>query len=64
MFGWDPVIHLSTLLQLQTHYLGNIENILSLEAQQNIYELAATNLKKSKRMIRSYITSINSYTKN
>ena len=43
---WEPVLPVNTSLQLQIHYLGNDEKILSLEALKNIYELVATNLKK------------------
>ena len=45
MFGRDPIMPLNKLLQPKVRYLGNDENILSLETLKNIYELAATNLK-------------------
>ena len=45
MFGRDPIMPLNKLLQPKVRYLGNDENILSLETLKNIYELVATNLK-------------------
>ena len=45
MFGTDPNVPLTKLLQPKIRYLGNDENILSLESLKNIYELVATNLK-------------------
>ena len=45
MYGWDPLLPLSKLLQPKVRYLGNDENILSLEALKNIYQLVVTNLK-------------------
>ena len=45
MYGWDPLLPLNKLLQPKIRYLGNDENILSLEALKNIYQLAVTNLK-------------------
>ena len=44
MFGRDPILPLNKLLQPKIRYLGNDENILSLETLQNLYELVATNL--------------------
>ena len=45
MFGRDPLLPLNKLLQPKVRYLGNDDNILSLEALKNVYELAATNLR-------------------
>ena len=45
MYGWDPLLPLNKLLQPKIRYLGNDENILSLEALKNIYQLVVTNLK-------------------
>ena len=45
MFGRDPRLPLNTLLQPKIRYLGDEENILSLEALQRIYLLVAENLR-------------------
>ena len=45
MYRWDPLLPLNKLLQPKVRYLGNDENILSLEAPKNIYQLVVTNLK-------------------
>ena len=45
MYGRDPLLPLNKLLQPKIRYLGNDENILSLEALKNIYQLVVTNLK-------------------
>ena len=45
MYGRDPLLPLNKLLQPNVRYLGNDENILSLEALKNTYQLLATNLK-------------------
>ena len=45
MFGRDPLLPLTKLLRPKLRYLGNEENILSLESLQNIYQLVVTNLK-------------------
>ena len=45
MYGQDPLLPLNKLLQPKVRYLGNDENILSLEALKNIYQLVVTNLK-------------------
>ena len=49
MFGRDPILPINKLLQPKVRYLGNDENILSLEALKNIYELAATNLPNARK---------------
>ena len=38
MYGRDPLLPLNKLLQPKIRYLGNNENILSLEALKNIYQ--------------------------
>ena len=45
MYGQDPLLPLNELLQPKVRYLGNDENILSLEALKNTYQLVVTNLK-------------------
>ena len=45
MLGRDPILPLNTLLGPKIRYLGNDINVLSLEAMENIFEIAATNLK-------------------
>ena len=45
IFGQDVLVPLVKLLQPKVRYLGNDENILSMEALQNIYQLVTTNLK-------------------
>ena len=45
MYGRDPLLPLNKLLQPKIRYLGDDENILSLEALKNIYQLVVTNLK-------------------
>ena len=41
MFGRDTILPLNKLLQPQVRYLGNDENILSMQALKNIYEMVA-----------------------
>ena len=48
MFGRDPVLPLNTLFGPKMRYLGNDMNILSLEAMKNMFEIAATNLKRAR----------------
>ena len=48
MFGRDPALPLNTLLGPKMRYLGNDQNILSLEAMKNMFEIAATNLKMAR----------------
>ena len=40
IFGRDPVLPLNTLLGAKMRYLGNVINILSLEAMKNMFEIA------------------------
>ena len=51
MFGRDLLLPLTKLLKPKIRYLGNDENILSLEALKNMYQLAVTNLKYSREKI-------------
>ena len=45
MFGRDVILPLNKLIQPQIRYLGNDENILSMQALKNIYDVVAQNLK-------------------
>ena len=45
MFGSDVILPLNKLIQPQIRYLGNDENILSMQALENIYYAVAQNLK-------------------
>ena len=45
MYRRDPLLLLNKLLQPKIRNLGNDENILSLEALKNMYQLVVTNLK-------------------
>ena len=47
------------MLKPKIRYLGNDENILSLEALKNMYQLAVTNLKyaREKRQPKTYVDS-------
>ena len=45
MFGRDAILPLNKLIQPQVRYLGNDENILSMQALKNIYDVVARNLK-------------------
>ena len=57
MFGRDPLLPLTKLLKPKIRYLGNDENILSLEALKNMYQLVVTNLRYAieKRQPKTYI---------
>ena len=57
MYGRDPLLPLNKLLQPKVRNLGNDENILSLEALKNKYQLVVTNLKlaREKRQPNLYI---------
>ena len=59
MFGRDPLLPLTKLLKPKVRYLGNDENILSLEALKNMYQLVVTNLKyaRKKRQSKVHIQS-------
>ena len=48
MFGRDPILPLNTLLEPKIRYMGNDENILSLESLKKMYQIAATNLAKAR----------------
>ena len=49
MFGREARIPLNTMLQSKIRYLGNDENILSIQAFKNIYQLVAENLQKARK---------------
>ena len=49
MFQRDPILPLNTLLSPKLRYLGTDENILSLEALKNIYEIVTQNLKMARK---------------
>ena len=57
MFGRDPLLPLTKLLKPTIRYLGNDENILSLEALKNMYQLVITNLRyaREKRQPKTYV---------
>ena len=57
MFGRDPFLPLTKLLKPKIKYLGNDENILSLEALKNMYQLVVTNLRyaREKRQPKTYV---------
>ena len=59
MFGRDPLLPLTKLLKPKIKYLGNDENILSLEALKNMYQLVVTNLKyaREKRQPKTHVES-------
>ena len=58
MFGRDAILPLNKLLQPQVRYLGNDENILSMQALKNIYEMVAQNLKLARAKITDNINPI------
>ena len=49
MFGREARIPLNAMLQSQIRYLGNDENILSIQALKNMYQLVAENLQKARK---------------
>ena len=49
MFGRDALLPLTTLFKPTVRFLDNDENLLSLEALKNIYQLVAENLKKAQQ---------------
>ena len=53
MFGREARIPLNTMFQSQIRYLGNDENILSIQALKNIYQLVAENLQKARKRMTS-----------
>ena len=59
MFGRDSLLPLTKLLKPKIRYLGNDENILSLEALKNMYQLVVTNLKyaRERRQRKTYVES-------
>ena len=55
MFEHDPSVSLNTLLKCQVRYLRTDDNILSLEALRNIYELVVQNLVKHGKDVILYV---------
>ena len=53
MFGREARIPLNTMFQSQIRYLGNDENILSIQALKNIYQLVVENLQKARKRMTS-----------
>ena len=49
MFDREARIPLDTMFQSQIRYLGNDENILSIQALKNMYQLVAENLQKARK---------------
>ena len=47
MFGKDPIVPLNLLLSPTVRYLKTNDNILSLEALKNMYQLIACNLEQT-----------------
>ena len=58
MFGRDAILPLNKLLQPQVRYLGNDENILSMQVLKNIYEVVAQNLKIARAKIIDNVSPI------
>ena len=58
MCGRDAILPLNKLLQPQVQYLGNDENILSMQALKNIYELVAQNLKIAQAKVTDNINPV------
>ena len=57
-FGRDAILPLNKLLQPQVQYLGNNENILSMQVLKNIYEIVAQNLKVARMKITDNVNPI------
>ena len=53
MFGREARIPLNTMFQSKIRYLGNDENILSIQALKNMYQLVAGNLQKARKSMTS-----------
>ena len=65
MFGRDPRIPLTEMFTPKVRYMGNEDNILSLEALTEIYFIVAQNLKLAReRMIKKNYTKPNTLTPN
>ena len=58
MFGRDAILPLNKLLQPQVQYLGNDENILSMQVLKNIYEVVAQNLKIARAKIMDNVNPV------
>ena len=48
MFGRDPLVPLTTMLQDRTRYLGDNESMINLEALHNVHQVAAEQIRKSR----------------
>ena len=48
MFARDPILPLNTLLNPKICYMGDIANMISLEAMKSIFELVVVNLKNAR----------------
>ena len=58
MFGRDAILPLNKLLQPQVQYLDNDENILSMQALKNIYQMVAQNLKTAHTKITDNVNQV------
>ena len=58
MFTRDAILPLNKLLQPQVWYLGNDENILSMQALKNIYEVVAQNLKIAQAKVMDNVNTV------
>ena len=56
MSGREARIPLNTMFQSQIRYLGNDENILSIQALKNMYQLVAENLQKARKRMAQLIS--------
>ena len=61
MFGREALLPLNTLFKPSVRYLGNDENLLSLEALKNIYQLVAEKLEESQAKIFTSYPSTTTY---
>ena len=65
MFGRDPIMPLNQLLKPRIRYMGDSQGLLSLEALQNVYQVAAKNIqlarekwdKRSDKILKVPVTS-------
>jgi len=48
MFGRDPLVPLNSLIEPKVRYMGNEENMISLDTMKKIYQVVATNLKQAR----------------
>ena len=57
IFGKEAKIPLNTMVQSQIRYLGNDENILSIQALKNMHQLVAENLQKARKRIAQVVSN-------